>query len=76
MKIPKLDILTHPDLPALLLKTGAVAKAKNYWFSGGKVKLKPKNAIEINSYSDKMRSSSHLKASLGGPARTTGLSRV
>ena len=26
--------LTHPDLPAVLLKTGTVTKTKNYWFPG------------------------------------------
>ena len=25
---------THPDLPAVLLKTSTVAETKNYWFSG------------------------------------------
>ena len=33
---------THPDLPAVLLKTSTVAETKNYWFPGwSSVKLNP-----------------------------------
>ena len=64
--IPKRKKFTHPDFPAVLLQTSTVAKTKNYWFSGwSPVELKMLHLIP-----------NHLKASLGGPASTTGLNRV